>query len=116
MASALFTDENIGRRTIARTECDLMVEFKDSAGDWSPALLANMSAKGFRLVGVSKLPAGRSLWMRPTSLEPLAARIRWSAEGAIGCEFLSPLSERTEKELRGLLRTATLRPLALAAA
>lgn len=97
-----FTDRNIGRRTASRTSCDLMVEFKDSAGNWSLGRLANMSGKGFKLEGVRTRPANSSLWLRPKGMKPLAARVCWSASGSIGCEFLYPLDQSTEDELRGL--------------
>ena len=99
-------DERIGRRTVSRSDCDLMVEFKVSAGSWRASGMANFSSKGFRLEGIRYAPGSRSLWLRPMGMEPLAAAIRWSEPGVIGCEFLYTQNQQTENALRKLVAQA----------
>lgn len=88
---------------MSRSDCNLMVEFKASAGSWEPARMANFSSRGFRLEGIRHAPGSRSLWLRPMGMEPLAAAIRWSEPGVIGCEFLCTLNQQTEDALRKLV-------------
>ena len=96
-------EQAIGRRRAPRTECSLMVEVRVHANEWGPALLADMSKTGFKLRGLRELGDFRSLWLRPPGMPPLPAKIRWSSDASVGCEFLYPLDQPTEKALRQLL-------------
>ena len=103
MAEAnLALEREIGRRVAPRTRCDLVVGIRDGTRTLR-ALLSDFSATGFRLSHVRGELAGSSLWLCPDGMEPLAAKIRWSAGGAMGCEFLYPLSDRAETELKSLV-------------
>ncbi|MGX7895042.1 PilZ domain-containing protein [Tsuneonella sp. HG222] len=86
-----------------RTMCSLMVEFKGGAQPWRRAMLADLSTTGFRLTGIRQLEDFGSLWMRPCGMDPLAAKIRWASDHAVGCEFLYPLDVVTEAALRELV-------------
>ena len=92
----------IGRRASQRSSCDLVVEFKDGGSVWKRALLKDISATGFRLARIGPPPAGKSLWLRPAGMDPLPAKIRWTTDGEVGCEFLYPLGEKTEGAIRQL--------------
>ena len=92
----------IGRRASARTACDLVVEIRDGSACWTRALLKDFSATGFRLLRVSETVTGNSLWLRAEGLEPIAAKIRWRADGAAGCQFLYRLDELTETLLKDI--------------
>jgi hypothetical protein len=101
MPTAKLREEwEIGRRVSPRTRCSVVVDISDGAAGWVRALLSDFSNTGFRLDRVRGPVAGSSLWLRPDGMQPIAAKIRWINEGAIGCQFLFPLSEQAEADLR----------------
>jgi hypothetical protein len=89
----------IGRRVALRTRCDLMVEMKDGTSGWTRALLTDFSATGCRLTRIGNPPHGGSIWLRPPGMAPIAAKVRWAADGAIGCEFLFALDAPAQAQL-----------------
>src|SRR5688500_13634704 len=101
--SVIVSEPQIGRRVAPRTQCNMVVEIKDGAGDWKPALLMDISSTGFRLTRIGRAPSGNSIWLRPSGMDPIPARVRWMADGAIGCSFLYPLDTTTEGRIRHLL-------------
>lgn len=96
-------DRGIGRRIAPRTACNVMIEFKDGASQWHRALLADLSATGFRLTGMRPGFDRPNIWLRPAGGEPMPAKVRWCREGSIGCEFLYPLDQHSEAALRDRL-------------
>lgn len=101
-AANLVLELEIGRRVVPRTRCDLVVDIRDGTRTLR-ALLSDFSTTGFRLTHVRGELAGSSLWLCPDGMEPMAAKIRWSTGGAVGCEFLYPLADRAEAELKNLV-------------
>jgi len=81
-----------------------MIEFKDGGSQWHRALLADLSTTGFRLTGMRPGFDRASIWLRPLEGEPMPAKVRWSREGSIGCEFLYPLDQQAEAALRDRIR------------
>ena len=77
-----------------------MIEFKDGGSQWHRALLADLSTTGFRLTGMRPGFDRPNIWLRPSGGEPMPAKVRWSREGSIGCEFLYPLDQHAEAALR----------------
>ena len=116
-------ERDIGRRVAPRTRCDLVVDIRDGARTMR-ALLSDFSTTGFRLGHVRGDLAGSSLWLCPEGMEPLPAKVRWSNGGALGCQFLYPLSDTSEAEIKRLVGAsravhampADPRPLAMEAA
>lgn len=103
MLASSAVDPSIGRRVAVRTRCDLVVEIKDSLGEWRRAQLRDFSATGCRMSRFGALPSGNSLWLRPQGMEPIPAKVRWRTDGSLGCEFLYPLDESTESALKQLI-------------
>ena len=95
-------ERDIGRRVAPRTRCDLVVDVRDGTRTVR-ALLSDFSTTGFRLGHVRGNLAGSSLWLCPEGMEPLAAKVRWSGGGSLGCQFLYPLSDKSAAELKGLV-------------
>jgi hypothetical protein len=95
-------ERDIGRRVASRTRCDLVVDIRDGARTMR-ALLSDFSATGFKLGHVRGELAGSSLWLCPDGMEPLAAKVRWNRGGAMGCQFLYPLSDAAEAALKVLV-------------
>ena len=95
-------ERDIGRRVAPRTRCDHVIDVRDGTRTMR-ALLSDFSTTGFRLGHVRGDLAGSSLWLCPEGMEPLAAKIRWSSGGALGCQFLYPLSDKSEAELKRLV-------------
>jgi hypothetical protein len=103
-------DHGIGRRIAPRTKCAMVVEFKDGSAAWTRAMLADISATGFRLTGLRPGFDRQSIWLRALDLEPLPAKVRWAADQSIGCEFLYPLDSETETAFRERIAEATTEP------
>ena len=95
----------IGRRVAPRTRCDLVVDIRDGTRTVR-ALMSDFSTTGFRLGHVRGDLAGSSLWLCPDGMQPLAAKIRWRSGGTLGCQFLYPLSDIVEAELKGLVEVS----------
>lgn len=102
MSSLQNREHCIGRRIAPRTRCSIVVEIKDGASEWRRAQLEDISASGFRLTRLQQPPSGNSLWLRPEGLDPIAAKVRWSAQGAVGCEFLYAIDDATQEAIKQL--------------
>lgn len=107
-------ERDIGRRVAPRTRCNLVVDVRDGTRT-TRALLSDFSTSGFRLGHVRGELAGSSLWLCPDGMEPLAAKVRWSSGGSMGCQFLFPLSDGAEAKLKSLV-AASRAPHPVAAA
>ena len=99
-------EPQIGRRGASRTDCNLVVQIKDGSSDWRMAQLRDISATGFRVTRVNGLPSGNSVWLRLGAMAPVAAKVRWTGDGALGCAFLFPLDERAMAEVLDTLSAA----------
>lgn len=100
--TATSIEQVIGRRASRRVACSSVVEIRHAGGEWIRAQLKDLSETGCRLTRAGNPATGGSLWLRLGGLDPIAARVRWTAADAFGCEFLLPLPEAARDELRRL--------------
>lgn len=92
----------MGRRAHRRVTLGVAVEVRDPAGDWVPAVLANLGPAGFKLqIRADHLPNG-CFWLRVPDMAPLAARVRWRSGSAVGCQFLLPLDKEAQEQFLSL--------------
>src|SRR6476469_6323188 len=101
-ATNLSLEREIGRRVAPRTRCDHVLDVRDGSRTLR-ALLSDFSSTGFRLAHVRGEIGGASLWLCPEGMEPIPAKVRWNRAGAMGCQFLYPLSDQAEAKLRSLV-------------
>lgn len=83
------TDQN-GRRRARRALFRADVEFGQS-GRRNRITVLDLSTHGARLRLIHKLQAGDSFWLRLPGLAPLSAKVAWTRDFIIGCEFAEPL-------------------------
>ena len=74
-----------------RAGVSLICEVRQGVRPWVRVRLEDLSPGGFR---IARLPGARTelpLRIRIPGIQLLSAEIRWSREGAVGCEFAEPL-------------------------
>jgi hypothetical protein len=75
----------------ARAGVSLICEVRQGVRPWARVRLEDLSPGGFR---IARLPGARTelpLRIRIPGIQLLSAEIRWSRDGAVGCEFAEPL-------------------------
>ncbi|MEO6040963.1 MAG: PilZ domain-containing protein [Croceibacterium sp.] len=76
----------------ARHTFDVIAEIKIGWGVWQKARLLDVSSTGFRLGRFPQETQDADIRIRIPGLAPLAAKIRWREDSAVGCQFVNPLS------------------------
>lgn len=69
----------------------IMCEVRQGTRPWRTARLDDLSAGGFRIAWMPDARSELPLRIRIPGMQLLSARICWSRDGAIGCEFAEPL-------------------------
>jgi hypothetical protein len=69
----------------------LLCEVRQGTRPWKMARLEDLSPDGFRIAWLPDARSELPLRIRIPRMELLTAHIRWIREGAVGCEFASPL-------------------------
>ncbi len=86
----LHADQDRPART-DRAGVSLICEVRQGVRPWVKVRLEDLSPGGFR---ISRLPSARMelpVRIRIPGIQLLSAHIRWSQDGAVGCEFVAPL-------------------------
>lgn len=84
------------RRVIAtRNAIKLAAELADEAGDGKDALILNISATGVLLQTGRKLAVGETVRIDLATAGRHAAKVMWTIDGMVGCQFLDPLAKST---------------------
>ncbi|SFF93887.1 PilZ domain-containing protein [Novosphingobium sp. CF614] len=82
------------KRHAERTELAgvvLLCEVRQGTRPWKMARLEDLSPGGFRIAWLPDARAELPLRIRIPGIRLLSARICWTRDGAIGCEFAEPL-------------------------
>ena len=69
----------------------LRCEVRQGNRPWKTALLDDLSPGGFRIASMPDARAEVPLRIRIPGIQLLSARICWTRDAAIGCEFAEPL-------------------------
>lgn len=78
----------------ARTEragVSLICEVRQGVRPWVKVRLEDLSPGGFRIARLPGVRAELPVRIRIPGIQLLSAHIRWSRDGAVGCEFATPL-------------------------
>lgn len=54
-------------------------------------VVEDLSRRGFKAQWPHRVQVGDHLWLRLPGIEPLAAKVVWTACGIVGCQFDIPL-------------------------
>lgn len=76
---------------IERIGVTLLCEVRQGTRPWRMARLEDISPGGFRIAWLPDARPELPLRIRIPGMQLLSARICWSRDGAIGCEFADPL-------------------------
>lgn len=56
-----------------------------------PGVVIDISATGFRIEALERLPIGTAVWLKIGTLAPQMARVMWNDKLLAGCQFAAPL-------------------------
>jgi hypothetical protein len=94
ISAVVFAEGQSGeRRDTARTPVDKTVSLLATHGWPLPARLENLSASGFKLRTEATLAVSALIGIGIPGTPIREARVIHAADGAYGCQFLSPLSD-----------------------
>lgn len=93
ISSNLSFPEADNERALAREPVCVTVRVRELGSVAFEARITDLSAAGCRIKGCD-LPQRAEIWLSLAALQPLRARIIWSARGESGCQFYKPLSRR----------------------
>lgn len=75
----------------ARVGVSILCEVRQGTRPWKQARLEDLSPGGFRIAFLPDARTEVPMRIRIPGLQLLSARICWSRNGAVGCEFDEPL-------------------------
>jgi len=84
------SDDIVGRRRAKRTLFRADVQFGHS-GRRNRISVLDLSTQGARLRLIHKLQIGDTFWIKLPGLNVMSAKVAWSRDFIIGCEFNEPL-------------------------
>ena len=64
-----------------------------------PGTVMDISATGFRIEALERLPLGTTVWLKIGNLAPQMARVVWNKKLVAGCQFSTPLHPTILAEL-----------------
>lgn len=76
-----------------RAEVVIVCEVRQGTRPWRTARLEDLSPGGFRIASLPDHRAEVPLRIRIPGIQLLSARICWSRDNAVGCEFDTPLHQ-----------------------
>jgi len=77
-------------RFAERQSLDATVQFRKGTVRTSVQIL-DISTHGVRIAAIQLLRVGDTCWIRLPQLEPQQAKVMWSDEFIVGCQFVRPL-------------------------
>lgn len=72
--------------------------------------LRDLSTQGFRAETFDRVQPGERVWLTLPGLEGLCARVAWTRDDQIGCEFVSPLHSAVLNILLAKVRASGMLP------
>jgi hypothetical protein len=75
------------RKQGTRAEVSLVCEIRQGLRPWKPVRLSDISETGFRIAWLPEYDAALPVRVRIPGFEILNARICWTAQKIVGCEF-----------------------------
>ena len=78
-------------RANQRASLCIRCEVRQGTRPWQMVVLEDLSAKGFRISGLTHADPAKPLSIRLPGMQLLSARLCWAAGPLVGCEFATPL-------------------------
>ncbi|AGH49732.1 MULTISPECIES: PilZ domain-containing protein [Sphingomonadales] len=79
-------------RNDTRRPVDINASLRMAGARGIGCVLSNISLAGFMARSYARVEPGRPIWLRVPGFPALAARVIWSDDQRLGCQFETPLS------------------------
>lgn len=93
-----------GPRRAPRAEVRFTASLRRRGGKASDVTMVDMSAIGFRAETASIFHVDTQVWLKLPGLDAILARVAWTSNMHIGCEFLQPLHIAVFDRMVGVAR------------